>query len=326
MILKDWFNSNTPKLYLYRYLFASEGSNNNMISEIINSLIIIISVLVSIAYITLSERTIMGIMQRRVGPRSLIQPIKDGIKLFTKETIIPQRSDKLLIGPIIILILCLIVWIVVPIKMGIINTDNNYSILYILAISSLNVYIYIFSGWITLSKYANIGSLRSISQLISYEVSIGIIIMNIIILTNSFNLNDLYENQIYIPYLLPLAPIALLFIISILAETNRPPFDLPEAESELIAGYLIEYGGFAFASIYLAEYGFILLLSYLAGLFFFPSLILPFSLFIIFCFIWIRASLPRLRFDHLISLGWNNILPLSISYLFFSSSLLFFSF
>lgn len=290
----------------------------------ISSLIIIIGVLISIAYITLAERKIMGLMQRRLGPRTEIQPIKDGLKLYLKEIIIPSRADKILIGPLIILVLCLIIWYVIPFNLGISYSDSNYSILYLLAISSLNVYVYIFSGWITLSKYANLGSLRSISQLISYEVSVGIIFMNIIILTNSFNLNDLYENQIFIPYFFPLIPIALLFFLSILAETNRTPFDLPEAESELIAGYLIEYSGFAFASIYLAEYGFILILSYLFGLLFFPTCIIPVCLFIIFSFIWVRSALPRLRFDHLITLGWNNILPLSITYLFLSSSIIIF--
>lgn len=230
----------------------------------------------------------------------------------------------MLIGPLIILTLCLIIWIPIPIDLGVMIKENKYSILYILAISSLNVYLYIYSGWSTISKYAYIGSLRSISQLISYEVSIGIIFMCIIYLNNSFNFNDLLLFQIYSSNLFPLFPIVSLFLISILAETNRPPFDLPEAESELIAGYLIEYGGFAFASIYLAEYGFILFMSFLFSILFFGIFLSFFSLFIIFFFIWIRATLPRIRYDHLLSLGWTNILPFSISYLILISSFLFF--
>ena len=299
--------------------------------NIINSIEIIIPILISIAYITLAERKIMGRMQRRIGPNKvgiigIIQPIIDGIKLISKEIIIPQRVQifEMLIGPLIILILCLIIWIPIPIDLGVMIKENKYSILYILAISSLNVYLYIYSGWSTISKYAYIGSLRSISQLISYEVSIGIIFMCIIYLNNSFNFNDLLLFQIYSSNLFPLFPIVFLFFISILAETNRPPFDLPEAESELIAGYLIEYGGFAFASIYLAEYGFILFMSFLFSILFFGFFLSFFSLFIIFFFIWIRATLPRIRYDHLLSLGWTNILPFSISYLILISSFLFF--
>jgi NADH:ubiquinone oxidoreductase subunit H len=298
--------------------------------NIINSIEIIIPILISIAYITLAERKIMGRMQRRIGPNKvgiigIIQPIVDGIKLISKEIIIPQRVQifEMLIGPFIILTLCLIIWIPIPIDLGIMIKENKYSILYILAISSLNVYLYIYSGWSTISKYAYIGSLRSISQLISYEVSIGIIFMCIIYLNNSFNFNDLLLFQIFSPNIFPLFPIASLFFISILAETNRPPFDLPEAESELIAGYLIEYGGFAFASIYLAEYGFILIMSFLFSILFFGFFLSFFSLFLIFFFIWIRATLPRIRYDHLLSLGWTNILPFSISYLIFISSFLF---
>ena len=258
----------------------------NYYKIILMSLIIIVGVLISIAYITLIERKIMGLMHRRIGPIRLVQPIIDGVKLLFKEIIVPYRSTYLFLGPIIILILCLVIWVPIPLDLGVMYKENKYSILYILAISALNVYLYIFTGWITLSKYGFIGSLRSISQLISYEVSVGIIIMNIIILNGTFNLNDLYLNQIYIPYIFPLFPIFILFLFSILAETNRTPFDLPEAESELIAGYLIEYGGFAFASIYLAEYGFILVLSYLCGILFLPMLIIPFTIFIIFSFIW----------------------------------------
>lgn len=303
----------------------------NKIDNIINIIIFIIMILIAIAYLTLGERKIMGLMQRRIGPNrvgyyGIIQPIIDGIKLIGKEIIIPRYSTKkeLLIGPIIILIIVLIIWIPIPlIENKYIIIDFNYSILYILAISSLNVYIYIFSGWSTFSKYAYIGSLRSIAQLISYEVSIGIILFSIGYLNNNFNINNIILNNIYIPFIFPLFPIFILFLFSILAETNRPPFDLPEAESELIAGYLIEFSGFAFASIYLAEYGFILFMSYLTALFFFSFFIPIITSFFLFFFIWIRATLPRLRYDQLMQLGWLNILPLAISYLFFLPSFFF---
>lgn len=305
----------------------------NFISNIVQVLEVIIVVLIGIAYITLSERKIMGAMQRRVGPNvvgyfGILQPIVDGIKLVVKEVIIPQQSNKIyyLLGPIIILTLCLIIWVPIPLKLGEQIEENNNGVLYILAISSLSVYILLYSGWSSNSKYAFLGSLRSIAQLISYEVSIGIIIMSVIILSNSFNFNYILLDQIYISNLFPLFPIFILFFISILAETNRPPFDLPEAESELIAGYIVEYGGMAFAAIYLAEYGFILAMSNFASILFWgaPGTIFGtcFTIFIIFGFIWIRSALPRIRYDQLMSLGWTKILPFSISYLIFVASVI----
>lgn len=294
---------------------------------------VIIVVLIGVAYITLAERKVMGSMQRRVGPNiigyfGLLQPIIDGIKAGVKEIIIPQQSNRFyfLIGPIIVLTLCLIIWAPIPFKLGVHIEENNYGVLYILAISSLSVYILIYSGWSSNSKYAFLGSLRSIAQLISYEVSIGIIIMSVLVFSNSFNFNFLILQQIYVPNLFPLFPIFLLFFISILAETNRPPFDLPEAESELIAGYIVEYGGMAFAAIYLAEYGFIQAMCSFASLLFWgaPGTISGtlFTVILIFSFIWVRSALPRIRYDQLMALGWTKLLPFSISYLLFLSSLL----
>lgn len=303
------------------------------IENLFSILEVIIVVLIGVAYITLAERKVMGSMQRRVGPNiigyfGILQPVIDGIKAAVKETIIPQQSNRFyfLIGPIIVLTLCLIIWAPIPFKLGIQIEENNYGILYILAISSLSVYILLYSGWSSNSKYAFLGSLRSIAQLISYEVSIGIIIMSVLVFSNSFNLNSLILQQIFLPNLLPLFPIFLLFFISILAETNRPPFDLPEAESELIAGYIVEYGGMAFAAIYLAEYGFIQAMCSFASLLFWgaPGTISGtfFTVFLIFSFIWVRSALPRIRYDQLMGLGWTKILPFSISYLVFLSSLL----
>jgi len=284
---------------------------------------LIIVVLIGVAYITLAERKVMGAMQGRKGPNivgvyGILQPIVDGIKLFIKEIIIPQQSNKInyILGPIITLMLSLIIWIPIPLNniRGVIY-ENNYGIIYILAISSLSAYILLYAGWSSNSKYTFIGAIRAIAQLVSYEISIGIIIMSVLILNNSFNLIEILYNQIYIPNMLFLFPIFILFIISSLVETNRPPFDLPEAESELVAGLLTEYGGMAFASLYLAEYAFLQSMSILTSILFLGNTI--YTVFIIFIFIWVRAALPRIRYDQLMSLGWTKILPFSISYLIF---------
>ena len=307
------------------------GENERMLVKIIEILEIIIILLIGIAYITIAERKVMGSMQRRVGPNitgffGILQPLADGLKLVIKETIIPQQSNKIyyLIGPMIILTLCLIIWVPIPLRLGEQIEENKNGVLYILAISSLSVYILLYSGWSSNSKYAFLGSLRSIAQLISYEVSIGIIIMSALFLNFSFNLNFFILHQIYTPFIIPLFPIFILFLISILAETNRPPFDLPEAESELIAGYIVEYGGMAFAAIYLAEYGFIQAMSSLCSLLFWgaPGTISGtiFTMFIIFSFIWIRSALPRIRYDQLMSFGWTKILPFSICFFIFICS------
>lgn len=293
------------------------------ISKGLEILELIIVVLIGVAYITLAERKVMGAMQRRKGPNivgiyGILQPIVDGIKLFIKEIIIPQQSNKInyIIGPIITLMLSLIIWIPIPLNniRGVIY-ENNYGIIYILAISSLSAYILLYAGWSSNSKYTFIGAIRAIAQLVSYEISIGIIIMSVLILNNSFNLIEILYNQIYISNVLFLFPIFILFIISSLVETNRPPFDLPEAESELVAGLLTEYGGMAFASLYLAEYAFLQSMSILTSILFLGNTI--YTIFIIFIFIWVRAALPRIRYDQLMSLGWTKILPFSISYLIF---------
>lgn len=280
----------------------------------------IITIMISIAYITLSERKIMGGMQRRVGPNKIgkegiIQPIIDGIKLITKEIIIPIRvsTKEMLIGPITILILTLIIWIPIPLSLGVMIGEGKYSIIYILAISSINVYLYIYSGWSTQSKYGRLGTIRSIAQLISYEVSISIIIMSIISINKTYNINEIITSQIYIPNIIPLGPIGIIYYISILAETNRTPFDLPEAESELVAGYIIEYSSIGFGSIYLSEYGFILVNSYIYATILIGTIVPIITTVIIYGFIYIRALLPRLRYDQLMTLGWTRILPISIT-------------
>lgn len=299
-------------------------------SKIIESLEIVIIILIGVAYITLAERKVMGAMQRRKGPNvvgiyGLLQPLADGLKLAIKEIIIPQQANKIffMLGPILTLTLSLIIYIPIPFGISSIIYENEYGILYILAVSTLSVYILLYSGWSSNSKYAFIGAIRSIAQLISYEVSMGIIVISILLLNNSFNLIEILYKQIYVPNILALLPLFVLFFISALAETNRPPFDLPEAESELIAGYIVEYGGMSFAAIYLAEYAFIQSMSILGSILFFGTTN-PFmgTLLIIFGFIWIRATLPRTRYTDLMSLGWTKILPFAISYIILVYSLL----
>lgn len=291
--------------------------------ELIGGIELIIVVLIGVAYITLAERKVMGAMQRRKGPNiigiyGILQPIIDGVKLLIKEILIPQQSNKInyIIGPTITLILSLVIWIPIPIgNLYGYFKENNYGIIYILAVSSISAFILLFTGWSSNSKYTFLGAIRSIAQLVSYEVSFGIIILNVMLLNDSLNLIKIIYKQIFIPNILFLFPIFILFLLSALAETNRPPFDLPEAESELVAGVLTEYGGFAFAALYLAEYAFVQSMSLLTAILFFGNSYLTF--FFIFLFIWIRASLPRIRFDQLISLGWGKILPFSICFLIF---------
>ena len=287
---------------------------------------IIIIGLLSIAFLTLSERKIMGYMQRRIGPNKvgifgLIQPIADGVKLILKESPIGLESKRLLfiLAPIIAFILSLLIYNIMPIKNLI---SNNYKeknqLLFILGILSINIYSTLYSGWSGNSKYSKLGSLRAIIQLISYEVSLGIIILSIILINKSIKLTDIIYYQIDFLNLYLISPLFILWLITILAESNRPPFDLPEAESELIAGYIVEYGGIKFTFIYLAEYLYILFLSGLTSILFFGSnLSSILTLIFIFFFIWIRATLPRLKFSTLLYLGWIEILPLSISYLIF---------
>lgn len=287
------------------------------------SLELIISVLIGVAYLTLAERKVLGGIQRRKGPElvgayGLLQAISDGIKLILKEVILPKESKKyIFIGaPILSLLLSLIIWGVIPIKRGIVLEDEQLGLLLILAISSISIYSTLYTGWSSVSKYGYLGAIRGIIQLISYEVSLGIILMSIIIINRKMNLNNIIEDQIYISNIYGFLPIFIFWLISILAETNRHPFDLVEAESELVAGNIVEYGGFAFGGIYLAEYSFILLMSNLTSILFYHGSLF-FTLFCATLFIWIRAILPRFRYDQLILLGWTKILPLSLSFFSF---------
>lgn len=308
---------------------------------IIKILIIIVSVLISVAYFTIAERKIMGIIQRRKGPNvvgflGLTQPLADGLKLFSKETIIPSNSDAFLfiLAPIITFVLSLVNWAVIPFAETVVVSDLNLGVLYILAISSLNVYGIIISGWSSNSKYSFLGAVRSAAQIISYEISIGFVILTVALCAGSFNLSEIVYAQKNGWYVMPLLPMFIIFYVSILAETNRHPFDLPEAEAELVSGYNVEYSAMTFALFFLGEYANMLLMSsfgailFLGGwlpLFnFFPFNFIPggiwFGLKIVFgavFFIAARALLPRYRYDQLMELGWKCFLPLSVSYYMF---------
>jgi NADH-quinone oxidoreductase subunit H len=309
---------------------------------ILKILAIVVPLLISVAYFTIAERKIMGIIQRRRGPNvigfvGLLQPLADGLKLFAKETILPSNSNIIifLIAPILSFLLSLISWSVIPLSETIVLSDINVGILYLFATSSLSVYGIIMAGWSSNSKYPFLGALRSAAQMISYEISIGFIIVNVCVCAGSFNLSSIVYAQKNIWFIVPLFPMFVMFYISMLAETNRHPFDLPEAEAELVSGYNVEYSAMTFALFFLGEYANMLLMSAFSAILFlggwlpiiniFPLNYMPgsfwFSLKLILgviFFIITRATLPRYRYDQLMHIGWKCFLPLSLGYLVFS--------
>ena len=313
---------------------------------VLKILSIIIPLLISVAYFTLAERKVMGIIQRRKGPNvigylGLLQPLADGLKLFSKETILPSNANIILfiLAPIITFLLSLLGWAVIPFSNNVVLSDINLGILYLFSISSLSVYGILLAGWSSNSKYPFLGAMRSSAQMISYEVSIGFIIANVCLCSGSFNLTDIVLSQSNIWYVVPLFPMFLIFCVSMLAETNRHPFDLPEAEAELVSGYNVEYSAMTFALFFLGEYANMLLMSAFLTLLFlggwlplfdlFPFSFIPgvvwFSLKLslgVFFFILTRAALPRYRYDQLMLLGWKSFLPLSLGYLVFTSGIL----
>jgi NADH-quinone oxidoreductase subunit H len=317
-----------------------------IISTLLKILSIVIPLLISVAYFTLAERKIMGSIQRRKGPNvigylGLLQPLADGLKLFAKETILPSNANLsiFLIAPLLTFILSLMGWAVIPFSDGNVLADINVGILYLFAISSLSVYGIITSGWSSNSKYPFLGALRSTAQMVSYEVSIGFIIITVIVCAGSFNLTEIVLAQKNIWFIIPLLPMFLMFSISALAETNRHPFDLPEAEAELVSGYNVEYSAMGFALFFLGEYANMLLMSSLTAILFLGGWLPPFNIFIftlipgavwfslkicigVIFFIVMSAALPRYRYDQLMALGWKVFLPLSLSWLFLSVSIL----
>jgi NADH-quinone oxidoreductase subunit H len=279
----------------------------------------------------------------RVGPFGLLQPIADAVKLIFKETIVPTPASKIvfMIAPMITFILSLVGWAVIPFAEGWVLSDMNVGVLYILAVSSLGVYGIIMAGWASNSQYAFLGAIRSSAQMISYEVSMGLVIVTVLLVTGSLNLSEIVEYQREMPFWihLLLAPMAVVFFISVLAETNRLPFDLPEAESELVAGYNVEYSSMSFALFFLGEYANMILVSAMTVTFFMGGYLPPFGIsflylvpgfiwfilkicFLLFVFLWIRATLPRYRYDQLMYLGWKVFLPLTLFWVVLVASLL----
>ena len=312
-----------------------------VISNVLKILGIVIPLLISVAYFTIAERKFMGSIQRRRGPNvigfvGLLQPLADGLKLFVKETILPSNSNVyiFLLAPLITFILSLIGWSVIPLSKSVVISDMNLGVLYLFAVSSLSVYGIIMAGWSSNSKYPFLGALRSAAQMISYEVSIGFIIVNVCVCSGSFNLSDIILAQEKVWYIIPLFPMFILFYISMLAETNRHPFDLPEAEAELVSGYNVEYSAMTFALFFLGEYANMLLMSAFSSILFLGGWLPLFNIFpgsfwfslkiiigVLF-FILTRAALPRYRYDQLMHIGWKSFLPLSLGYLIFTVGIL----
>lgn len=316
---------------------------------VLKYLSLVVPVLLSVAFLTLLERKILGSIQRRKGPNvvgfwGLLQPFADALKLLVKETIVPSLANRVLffIAPIVTFALSLVTWLVMPFGYGFVLSDLNIGLLYVFAISSLGVYGLIMAGWSSNSRYAFLGALRSSAQMISYEVSIGLILMVLIVPVGSLNLTDIVVFQSEcVWFVIVYIPSFFMFLVSMLAETNRPPFDLPEAEAELVSGYNVEYSAAGFALFFIGEYANIIFMSSLCVVLFlggwnffgverlyenFLGLVI-FSiklLLVLFFFIWVRAAFPRYRFDQLMRLGWKVFLPLSFSYLFFVVSVLYF--
>ncbi len=319
-----------------------------ILQESYKILFLLVPVLVSVAMIVWLDRRVWAFVQKRqgpnvVGPFGLLQSLADALKYIFKEIIIPASSNKVIfiLAPIITMTLALIAWAVIPFGLEQVLADINVGILYIFAVSSLGVYGIIMGGWSSNSKYPFLGAIRSAAQMVSYEVSIGIIIINVLLCVGSLNLNDIVVAQKEMWFVIPLFPMFVIFFISALAETNRPPFDLPEAEAELVAGYQTEYSGMMYAMFWLGEYANILLMCALGSILFlggwlspidlYPFNLIPGALWLIFkilflfiLFALVKAIVPRYRYDQLMRLGWKIFLPLSLTYVVLTASYLFY--
>jgi len=317
-----------------------------IIIHIVKILLIIVPLLLAVAYFTLFERKVMAAMQRRRGPNvvgflGLLQPLADGLKLVLKETIIPSQANRVifLLAPVMMFMLSLLGWAVIPVGEGMVFADINIGVLYLFAISSLGVYGIIIAGWSSNSKYAFLGALRSTAQMVSYEVSMGLIIINVLLSVGSLNLTEIVLSQKSIWYIIPLFPSFLMFFVSALAETNRPPFDLPEAEGELVAGYYVEYSAMGFGLFFIGENANIILMCSLTTIMFLGGWLPPFDnilfawipgviwfglkvVLMLFLFVWVRASFPRYRYDQLMRLGWKVFLPLALALVLLNAGIL----
>ena len=339
-------------LFLFSFFFMETQKKKkilmtNLILGLVAKIIALtLPLLLAVAFMTLAERKVMAGMQRRKGPNvvgffGLFQPFADGLKLMVKEPVLPSSSNLILflVAPVLTFLLSQVAWAVIPFGEGLVLADIDVGLLYIFAISSLGVYGIITSGWSSNSKYGFLGSLRSAAQMVSYEVSIGLILITVLLCVGSLNLTTVVSAQKQVWFCIPLFPLFFLFFISCLAETNRAPFDLPEAEAELVAGYNVEYSAMGFTLFFLGEYTNILVMSTLSTLFFLGGWLPPFDFFVfhwipgvfwlglkvnlfLFFFIWVRAAFPRYRYDQLMRLGWKVFLPLSLAWVVFVSGLL----
>ncbi len=319
--------------------FLFDTDLGHVILTFAEALALLVPLLIGVAYLTYAERKVLAAMQLRkgpnvVGPFGLLQPFADALKMIMKETIIPAGSNRLLflMAPMLTFCLAMIAWAVIPVNDGWAIADINVGILYLFAISSLGVYGIIIAGWASNSKYAFLGAMRSAAQMVSYEVSMGFVMVSVLLCVGSLNLTDIVLAQQKVWFCLPLFPMFIVFFISTLAETNRSPFDLPEGESEIVAGFFVEYSAMAFALFFLGEYANMILMSAMTTILFLGGWLAPFGIapftwipgpiwFILkicvclFLFLWVRATFPRYRYDQLMRLGWKVFLPLSLIWL-----------
>jgi NADH-quinone oxidoreductase subunit H len=309
-------------------------------------LAVVVPLLLAIAYFTYAERKVLAYSQLRkgpnvVGPMGLFQPIADGLKLLMKETVIPSGANRIVFiaAPMVTFTLALAAWVVIPFGAGIVISNINAGILYLFAISSLSVYGIIMAGWASNSRYAFLGALRSAAQMVSYEVSIGFVLVTVLLCAGSLNLSDIVMAQRHVWFVIPLLPMAVVFFISGLAETNRAPFDLPEGESELVAGYFVEYSAMTFGLFFMGEYGNMIMVSAMTAILFLGGWLAPFGVapftwvpgiiwfllktaLMMFVILWVRATFPRFRYDQLMRLGWKVFLPFSLFWLVLTAGVL----
>ena len=309
-------------------------------------LAVLVPLLLVCAYYTYAERKVLAYSQLRkgpnvVGPFGLLQPIADALKMLVKETVVPSGANRVVFiaAPMVSLTLALVAWAVIPFDYGLVIADINAGILYLFAISSLSVYGIIMAGWASNSRYAFLGALRSAAQMVSYEVSIGFVLVTVLLCAGSLNLSEIVLAQSTIWFVIPLLPMAVIFFISGLAETNRAPFDLPEGESELVAGFHVEYSAMTFLLFFIAEYGNMVLVSAMTAILFLGGWLAPFGIppftwvpgviwfllkvaFVMFCILWVRATFPRFRYDQLMRLGWKVFLPFSLGWLVLTAGVL----
>ena len=326
--------------------FFYDTTGGHFVLTLAETLAIMVPLLISVAYMTYAERKILAAMQLRVGPNvvgpfGLMQPFADALKMLMKETVVPTGANRalFLLAPVLTFVLAMIAWAVIPMGDGWAIADIDVGVLYLFAISSLGVYGIIIAGWASNSKYAFLGALRSAAQMVSYEVSMGLVIVCVLLCVGSLNLNDIVRAQRHVWFCIPLLPMFVVFFISALAETNRAPFDLAEGESEIVAGFMVEYSSMSYGLFFLGEYANMFLMSAMTSILFMggwqaPFGVVPFTwvpgtvwfllkiAFVMFMFVWVRATFPRFRYDQLMRLGWKVFLPLSLFWLVLTASVL----